>query len=404
MIRKQLAILLTIGLFGSAVAYFVAQGRDEIGEMQLQAVAGDVRIERDGEIIEFSDEATIEIGDVIRTGSGGEAQLRLTGDRRAWLAPHSRVLVADITSLSVLSGDLLAEAQESMLVSFDGIDASASGARFRVDQGAGAARAASYEGEILLSSPGQPRLEIDTLFEAQITAGRLPSRPKPLQVREDTWDLQHIGDVIELDDQLTSRGNGFESQLGKERPGTAYFRRVAGRPVPFMRPVLRRPVKDLLIGFTIAANGKGSLKRGVKETFRLRDDGGRWGVVAAIRQAQAKALLADLGSMIVATGVVGGPARTADGQADFTLAAAGSGSGAVGSTSSGPSGSTTDDSTGPTGGTKDGDEEPPSDCGSSTECWQQDIEKQIPSLPGSSPSPSPSDPPLGDGLLDGLED
>jgi hypothetical protein len=404
MIRKQVAILLTIGLLAGAGVYAFLQDRDELGEMRLQLIAGDVRVERDGEALALEDEVALEAGDAIRTGSDGEARLRLAGGRRAWVAPQTRTVIVDTASLAVDGGHLLVTAEEAMQVSFDGVEATASKATFRVDQGAGAARAASYEGEVRISSPGQPRLEVPSLFEAQVLAGRLRTTVPPLQVREDDWDLQLMLPILDLDRTLTDRGEALQSQLRSERPGLDYFGGLVGKRVSFMRPLLKRPVKDLIIGFAIASNStEAGLKRSVRRTFELRDQGGRWGVVAAIQRAKPKALMAELGNLIVATGVVGGGAPSEDGSASFTLASAqggpgggGPGGGSIISDTSGGSNPPGTSNPGPGNET----DEPAEDCTDQADCARKELGKQVPTLPGSSPSPSPSDPPVSDSLLD----
>lgn len=402
MIQKRLAILIAFAVVAGAVVYFAAQERGPIGEMRVQALAGSITLQRDGVNQTVSDEIAIEPGDTIRTSSDGLAKLRLNDDRLAWLSRGTRVGIVGTDSLDIQSGRLLGHARDALHVEFDGVTALANDSTFRIDQGVGSSRAAAYRGGIELAAPGQPRLFLSSLFEAAISAGRLPRDTRPLQIQESDWDLDsvprdevpalgYLEEILELDQTLTQRGNGLETQLGNERPRLPYFRDLAGRKVGFMRPMLKRPVKDLLIGFTIAKNSSGSLKKDVRRTFRLRDEGGIWGVVAAIQEAKPKVLISELGSLIVAATRVGGGAGSGVGEASFTLAAGSPGSSA-GSTG-GSTGGTTNNTGGSGGGGGGGGDGGGGDdeCDASApECTIEEVSKQLPN-----PDPTPTeDPPL----------
>lgn len=394
MIQRRFAILLAGAVIAGAVAYFAAQDRGLIGEMRVQALAGAVTIDRDGEEQTVNGEATIEPGDVIRTSSQGLAKLRLTDDRLAWLATSTRVGVVGTATIEIQTGRFLGHARDAMSVEFDGVTAQAIDATFRIDQGTGSSRAAAYSGAIELAAPGQPRFDLPTLFEAPISAGRLPRAIRPLQLRSSEWDLAsvprdevpalgYLEEILELDETLTRRGDGLETQLGRERPRLSYFKGLAGRKVGFMRPLLKRPVKDLLIGFTIAQNVEDGLKKAMRRTFKLRDDGGRWGIVAAIQEAKPKVLVSELSELILAATRVGGGGGAGVQEASFTLAA-GSGTTTPGSDDPPPPGDETEDPKDP----EDPDEDP--ECtDDDPECVIDEVTKNLPD-----PGPTPSDPPL----------
>lgn len=394
MIQRRLAILLALAVIAGAVAYFAAQDRGLIGEMRIQALSGAVTIDRDGDEQTVSGEAAIEPGDVLRTSSQGLAKLRLTDDRLAWLANSTRIAVVGTSAIEVQSGHLLGQARDAMSVEFDGVTAEAGEATFRIDQGTGSSRAAAYSGSIELAAPGQPRFDLPTLFEAPIAAGRLPMAVRPLQLRDREWDLasvprdevpalRYLEEILELDQTLTRRGDGLETQLGRERPRLSYFRGLAGRKVGFMRPLLKRPVKDLLIGFTIAQNVEKGLKKAVRRTFSLRDDGGRWGIVAAIQEARPKVLISELSELILAATSVGGGGGAGVQEATFTLAA-GTGTTTPGSDEPLPPGDSPEDPKDP----KDPKEDPECE-DDDTECVINEVTKNLPD-----PDPTPSDPPL----------
>jgi len=401
---KKLAILLTLAILAGGFTYLRVTSAEAIGEMTVESLSGQVTIVRAGTSTVVGGDAPLQPGDLLTTDPAGAARLRLSGDRLAWLGSSASVLVVDTTSLEARTGSVRAKASDDMEVSFGGVLASASDAHFRIDQGFGSGRAASYGGDVRLSRPGQARVTVAGLFEAPVVAGRLPSTSRPYRFDpDDEWDADLLADVIYLDQELEQYGDGLASQLGNSRPTLGYFKGLAGKRVPFVKSYLKRPTQDLLIGFSVADNSAvGSLERAFRDAFRYRDLGGRWGVVATILQAPGKALLADLGAFAVATGVVGGGASDAEPQ--FTLAAAEQGASGSGPAIDGGGGTTQAPPPGGGGGNPQPpddpppSEQPPKDCSSGPDCTIKEVQDQLPS---GEPSPSPSEePPITDGLID----
>ncbi|MGI8408066.1 MAG: hypothetical protein ACR2L3_06115, partial [Actinomycetota bacterium] len=318
---RSLSIALTLALIAAGSAYVLFSETNAIGEMQLRAEAGKVIVLRDSQSIKVEGDTSIQPGDFITTDPDGAAILRLEGDRKVLIGSSSRIGVTSVSSVDSEAGDVLAEAGDSLKVAFGGVTASGSDAQFRVDLGFGSARAASYSGTVELSSPGEARVTLERLYEATIAGADLPSSTSPYRYDgADAWDLAKIKDVIELDEDLATYGDSLSSQLKKGRPSLEYFVSLAGKPVPFVRPYLDRSVDDLLIGFAVADNTDGSLEASFRRAFRLRDDGGRWGVVASIMRAQPKALLATVQDLFVASGAVGGGSDRSEPR--FTVASA----------------------------------------------------------------------------------
>jgi len=385
---KKLSILLTLCIAAAGVAFLAANRRGDIPEMTVRALDGTVTLVRDGEELTVDGDESLEPGDLIDTGTG-TAELRLRGDRKAWLQHSTEVAVIDEMSLNGLAGNLRARAaEEEIVVQFDGIEAHATDAHFRIDQGIGSARAASYDGDVRLSKPGEPRLTVGRLFEAEVPAADLPTEPRPYRFdTKDEWDADILESVIDLDERLTQLGSGLASQLGNQRPGLDYFGALADRKVAFMKGYLKRSTDDLLIGFTVARNSAHkSLARSFRAAMSYRDDGGRWGIVASIMEAKQKALVADLQSVIVATGAGGGGGAAVP---EFSVATA---SEAADTTISGPGGGALGSTGGPGdgdggGGGGNGDGGGVQDC-DTIDCAVKDVQDQLPD-----PDPTPTDPP-----------
>jgi hypothetical protein len=400
---KKLSILLTLCVAAAGVTLVVASRRSEIPEMTLRALSGTVSLVRDGDETTVDGDQSLKPGDVIETHRSSSAQLKLRGEREAWLQSDTEVLVTDETSLSGIRGKLRSRAiAAEMVIEFDGIEAYTSDAHFRIDQRAGAARVGTYDGEVRLSKPGEPRLTVGRLFEAEIPAADLPTESRPYRYkRADEWDRSILEDVMRLDDKLTQQGEGLASQIGDQRPGLDYFRALADRKVSFMRGFLKRPAQELLIGFVVARNSSAEpLARSFRTSMSYRDDGGRWGVIASIMEAEQETLIADLQSVIVATGAGGGDGA----EPEFTVATA-SQADAPGATSGGEVLGGTESPGGGGGGKGGGpkDDDPGDDCTEGVDCTLKDVQDQLPN-PNPSPSPSPTDDPgksLTGGILGG---
>lgn len=405
---KRLAIPLVMCFFVGA-ACWPFDGEQALAAMTLRpAGGGKVQIVRSAQetITVEGEDVAVQPGDLIRTYGGALAQVALEGDRVAWVGgikqpssgvPEAQMRILDTTSVEGETGTVVADARAPMKVRFGDAVASSSDGIFRVDQRAGSARAASYQGTVRVAAPGEPNVTLGRLLESPATASDLlPARPYHLEF-DDPFDATRLQDVISLEKNLQTQSAGFVAQLGKQRPDLAYFRALAGNEdVSAVKNYLRRPTIDLLVGFSIAMSTDAyPFAQALSKSFGYRDKGGSWGVIATILRADSKLLLAGLGNIIVASGAVAGGTGAA---AAFTVAAAeraGSGTSGTGGASQQ---NTTDNQQTTSGG--GGEEKPPSeeeppaeDCSGTAECAKKDIQEKF--LP--SPEPSPSN--LVDGLL-----
>jgi len=388
---RKLTLLIVVSLF-AGTACWPFDGESPLAEMTLRNVDGLVQILRGDEVIKVGDsDVAVEPGDIIETKRFGLANLRLEGDREAWISgatlERAEAMVVSPTELEGRTGTVVAHAEDAMTVRFGAVTATAEGATFRVDQRAGGARAASFEGQLRLRAPGEPTMNVDRLFEVGAAAGDLrDERPYQLNV-DDPFDKRELARVVDLETELQQITFGFASQLTRQRPNLAYFRALGeGINVAPIKKYLRRPTVDLLTAFTIATNtNEYRFRKAINRAFNLHDAGGSWSVVAEILGSKPALLLADLNDIFVATGAVAGGGAD---DPEFTVAAAQE---AADDTTpiepppdDDPSGNDDDD-----GGNGGGGEEP-RECTSGPECDVNEIRERI------FPSPSPSD------LLDGV--
>lgn len=401
---KKLAIPLVMCLFAAA-ACWPFDGEEELAAMTLRSQgSGKVEILRAGEdaITVRDEDVAVRPGDVIRTYKGGLAQVALEGERIAWVGgraqpsaevPEAQMRILNPTSVETETGTVMAETADPMKVHFGDAVASSNEGIFRVDRRAGAARAASYEGTVRVTAPGESNVVLDRLFEAPATASDLrPAQPYRLDP-DDRFDGQQLGDVIDLENTLGLISQGLATQLGRQKPSLSYFRAFAeGKNVDPLKKHLRRPAIDLLLGFTIAINTKAlGFGDALDSAFENRDNGGSWGVVAEIVESDPKPLVADLNNIIDASQIVAGGN---EGPVFDAAAAQDASSGNVAPPQDpGDPGDPDDpdpgDDSGEDPGGGGGGEEPeePEDCDGAVDCALNDAGDE---LPGGDPDPEPS--------------
>ncbi|MGH2775084.1 MAG: FecR domain-containing protein [Actinomycetota bacterium] len=324
---------LALSLLLIAVTAYAFVGRDEgLSEMTLQRLRGSVTVLRDGRSIEVASESGIEVGDLVRTGPGGRAELRLEGQRRIELAPSSGVDVVGATSVNGVGGSLLGSAEDGddLSIEFGGVSTHSNEGRFRVDLGTGSSRVGVYEGSASIATPGETAQRVDRFFEAEVAGNDRALQARPLAIDEsDAWDQLHLEAVLLLDERITKLGNGLATQLGDVRPGLDYFSGLAGGRVDFIGGYLKRErVPDLLIGFTIARTTDAPLAAAFEESFGYRDQGGRWGLIAHIMSAKENRLVAQLSRTILDTGILAADASDEPGFGSESSLAAEASSGA----------------------------------------------------------------------------
>lgn len=394
---------LALSLAAVVLAGVACSADQALADMELRAQSGIVNLLRDGETIEVEGAVELKPGDVILTKSGALAKFALEGGadaRQGQLQANSRLLIRSGTAVEAEEGRLLMQVSESTRAVVEGVTARSSDATFRIDRGFGSVRTGVYRGSVELDAPGQADLAISTLYQATLVAGDLPSQTRPYRLdQNDAWDNALLEEVVNLEQELALLARGLEGQLGRQRPGLAYFRALTdGGNVRFMRSYLDREPSDLLIGFTIARIADGALDRAFRDAFDLYDQGARWGVAAKILDVEPRPIVAQLERLILGTGVADGSGKNAE----FTVAAADAaetgasidGTASSTSTSADPGTETDqpdqpDQPDDPDRPQKPPEQPPqePDECSSTAECAVEDVEDQ---LPGPDPSPSPT--------------
>lgn len=237
-------------------------------------------------------------GDRVRVADG-HAILELPRAARAELRRATVVRVGGPrgSALTLEAGDLLAEARRTAAVIAGGpAIAAVKGGSAKLTRSASLV-AGTYEGTIVLRGSGRA-LEVPR-FRQAAAAGRglLPTGVAPLELRpDDEWDRRLLGGVLELDRQLLSYARGFEAQLP---PASATSAALFSRLVPALRsePVTPealsgRSAGENLIGLVMVSLEPGDFAARMARVFGFREEGARWGLVAADRGLAGDLILA----------------------------------------------------------------------------------------------------------------
>jgi len=287
------------------------------GEARLKITSGKAQVAPLGEGYKSAhSDQRLHKGERVRV-TQGLAQVEFSNSRSLELQTGSEVTV--LATPELLSGDVLATAKDSQLV------VNAGNAEARVRRGAAhvtrglAATAASYSGDLVLSSAGRD-LTVPALRQAAVAApGLVPVTPTPLDYRsENPWDRRYLGDAIELGDELQARSQGFTAQLdGTEGHTPGFYRQLI--PALESEPSLDRLLDpgsspgDTLVGAAITVQGKdGNFTDRWQSVFSFHGQGARWGLVALDQHVSRGPLLSQvdeaLGRRTVGTPNLAAPA------------------------------------------------------------------------------------------------
>jgi len=237
---------------------------------------------------------TLHSGDRVRVRHG-EPDLRLPNNAQAALRDGSIVRVggAGGPALVLERGDVLASGR----VVVQSLEATATvHGTAKLIERAGLL-AGVYDGVAIVRPADAPTQTVDRFRQlAVLGLGASSGDIDPLRVDEsDRWDRRILGDVLDLDARLESFAVGFDAQLPADTGSTTGFYKqmipeLADENItPDM--IEGRSAGENLIGFTLVSLDKGSFAERVAHIFGFRDQGARWGLVAADRGLKPETVL-----------------------------------------------------------------------------------------------------------------
>jgi len=228
---------------------------------------------------------TLHPGDRVRARSGSP-ELQFAHDTSAELRRDSAVRIGGSNvSLSLERGDVLAHGPIE-IGSPEGTAHVAGLAKLSERSGL---TAGAYSGSIAVKPVDAASQTVPRYRQIVVLGlGSAPSDAVPLHVDDsDAWDRRILGDVLDLDNRLESFARGLDAQLPAGSGVTPGFYRAMipalGRddiPAPLLTA---RSAGENVIGFTLVSLDHGAFADRLAHVFGFRDQGARWGLVAADR-------------------------------------------------------------------------------------------------------------------------
>lgn len=284
----------------------------------LQGVLAATVVHTDGTTRPAIDGLALNAGDVLRTGSGGRAEL-VTRNRVVYVGSQAAVQVVDGAHQVLRLGAVVVDAQHdapALEVSVGGLDVTApSGSAVRAEQSV-TARIGALAGRAEVRSSAGRRLTIDALHQAMVGGDALPDSTTPLRLTDDDGEAHAVPDLVRDDETLNELARGIDST----GPSTARVVEASWTGAALTAPAgVDR--SERLLPAVIAATGPaagvdGRYNRAVAD----RKAGGSWGVIAhllgvpaqnvvdtlaAFERTQPAGQIGSVGAVLASAGVTG---------------------------------------------------------------------------------------------------
>ena len=401
----------TGGVVGTAVL-LAAVLVSAVGVAALRSDTADadtVLVRGDGVTFELADGTTRpgEVGEAVPRGAtvragvtGAELQTR---DRKVLLGGQTAVTVLDGVRQELLSGFVLVEASDAPGLELQTPAAAvttADDSLVRVDAGS-LLRVGVLRGDAaaVRAVGRRATAQVDTYFQVQVPAGGLPGPSTPFVLTPgDAYERRLAADLVRADEDLNALASRLDSDGSAGRAVTVAL-------TDELDGVAVAPGSEGAVGYLIArASDETDLATGYTTVRGLREDGGSWGIVAAIVSAPVDEVSAALGALLDPGTVPVVASRPLDADAVLDL---GGSSGGEPTTPDGPRPAPQPTGGGGGGGTPDNPEPTPTP--SPTEPTDpvtdvvDDVVDTVTDLIDPSPSPTSSAPRVPDPVLPVLD-
>ena len=247
-------------------------------------------VHTDGSTRPAVDGLTLRPGDVVRTGSGGRAEL-VTQHRVVYVGSDAAVQVVDGDHQVLRTGAIVADAQHGpeLHAQVAGLAvAIPAGSAVRAERSV-TVRVAALAGQAHVVSVAGRTLTVDGLHQAMVGGDALPDSTTPLRLTDDDGESHAVPDLVRDDETL----NGVARGIDATGPATARVVAASWRgPLSAPRGVGR---SERLMPAVIAASGPAAgVQQRYDEVVAYRAAGGSWGVVAHLLGLKASSVVATL--------------------------------------------------------------------------------------------------------------
>jgi hypothetical protein len=232
---------------------------------------------------------TVPKGATVRTAPGGSASL-VAAKRTVLLGSDTAVTVVDGEREQLRQGLVFIDARRAPALSLVAGAATVKtpgGGLARVERGV-LLRAASFRGKLGVQATGRKgSMAVEALHQVQVPDGGRPGRPTPLALTRDRWERRYALDLVTADTDLSALADGLD------RDPTSSSAVLSALPASYAGSAAGA-VSDTALAYLVAkASGR------QPDTVRgWRTDGGSWGVVAALADADVSAVSAALDGIL----------------------------------------------------------------------------------------------------------
>lgn len=277
-------------------------------------------------------------GATVRAGTTG-AVLETRG-REVWLGQATTVTVLDGARQELGAGFVMVDADEGPgleLTTAASVVTTDDGSLVRVVAGP-LERVGVLRGDAatVRAAGRRASTEVPTYYQAQVSAGGLPTMATPLLLTGDAYERELARDLFDADRDLNALARRLDMR-GEAGPAVL---QVLSTVVPAAAPVPGAPESERALGFLLAAADDPDRAPASYDRVRaLRTAGGSWGVVAAIVGVSANDVSGVLAALLepgVPALAAGGSAMDADLLVDLLGGAAPGAPGAVDEPAPGP--------------------------------------------------------------------
>ena len=248
-----------------------------------------------------TDGMTVPKGATVRTAPGGSAAL-ITAGRTVLLGSATAVTVSDGAREQLREGLVLVDARRAPGLSLDAGAATVRtprGGLARVERGV-LLRAASYRKELVVRATGRrAEAAVPGLHQVQVPAGGLPGRVTPLVLTPgDTWERSYALSLVTADADLVALAEGLDRNPAS---GAAVLRALPASYAGVAPVTSPEPRSESALAYVLARATRAASPSLYGRIRGLRADGGSWGVVAALVEADVAAVSAALDAVLSPT-------------------------------------------------------------------------------------------------------
>ncbi len=233
----------------------------------------------DGSVSTPTERTRVPSGATVTTAPGGSASLTSVG-RVVLLGSDSSVTVLDGSREELRRGLVMVDARRtgSLTLSAGAADVSTPrGSLVRVERGV-LLRVASFRGDADVRSTGRKAAAtVTALHQVQVPYGGLPGRVTALALTRDSWERRYAQGLVSADVDLNALADSLDRDVASRvAVGVpASFTSVGPASAPL-------PAGDAALAYLVAQAAPGGDRTTYATVRQLRDEGGSWGVVAAL--------------------------------------------------------------------------------------------------------------------------